>query len=180
MYSMETTRLVLRELRDSDIEAIIGMLGSVTVMRRLFGGFPMTTHEARLFIEEHFTFGKEVWGIGVLCEKEGGAFVGFAGLLPCRYLNENDFEIGVALQEDAQGKGYATEIGLAQIAYGFKNLSVDRLLALAHPENTASLRALEKLGMQFLQLIETEKRGPRCIYRIGRNIWNKSVYCLFS
>ncbi|MBA4390382.1 MAG: N-acetyltransferase [Syntrophus sp. (in: bacteria)] len=164
MYTMETERLVLRELRDSDMEAIIGMLGSKTVMLRLFGGSPMTAHEARLFIDEHFTFGREVCGIGVLCEKEGGSFVGFAGLLPCRYLNENDFEVGVALQEASQGKGYATEIGLAQITYGFKNFDVDRLLALAHPENTGSLRAFEKLGMKFLQIIETDKRGPRCIY----------------
>ncbi len=169
MYTMETERLVLRELRDSDMEAIIAMLGSPTVMRLLFGGSPMAVLEARVFIDENFYFGREICGIGVLCEKQKGSFTGFAGLLPCRYLRENDYEIGVALQEDTQGKGYATEIGLAQIAYGFKNLHVDRLLALTHPENTASLRAFEKLGMKFLQMIETEKRGPRYIYAITRN-----------
>lgn len=166
---METKRLILRELHDTDMEAIIAMLGSPTVMRLLFGGSPMTALEARAFIDENFYFGRENCGIGVLCEKEGGLCVGFAGLLPCRYLNENDYEIGVALQENAQGKGFATEIGLTQIAYGFKNLHVDRLLALAHPENTASFRAFEKLGMKFLQMIETDKRGPRCIYGINRN-----------
>ena len=170
---METKRLVLRELRDSDMEAIIAMLGSQTVMRLLFGGSPMTAQEAGVFINDNFYFGREICGIGVLCEKEDGSCVGFAGLLPCRYLKENDYEIGVALQEDAQGKGYATEIGMAQIAYGFKNLHVDRLLALAHPENTASLRAFEKLGMEFVQVIETDKRGPRCIYSINRAAWNK-------
>lgn len=170
MYTMETERLFLRELRDSDREALMAMLGSETIMRLLFGGVPMTTQEAGAFINENFYFGREVCGIGVLCGKEGGSFVGFAGLLPCRYLNEHDFEIGVALQEDAQGKGYATEIGLGQIAYGFRNLPVDRLLALAHPDNTASLRAFEKLGMEFLKVIMTDKRGPRCIYVINRNI----------
>jgi ribosomal-protein-alanine N-acetyltransferase len=173
MYTMETERLVLRELRDSDMEAIIAMLGSPTVMRLLFGGSPMVAHEARVFIDENFYFGREICGIGVLCEKQKGSFTGFAGLLPCRYLNENDYEIGVALQEDTQRKGYATEIGLAQIAYGFKNLHIDRLLALTHPENTASLRAFEKLGMKFLQMIEIDKRGPRCIYSIKRAAWNK-------
>jgi ribosomal-protein-alanine N-acetyltransferase len=170
VYTMETKRLILRELRDTDMEAIIAMLGSPTVMRLLFGGSPMTALEAQAFIDDNFYFGREVCGIGILCEKEEGVCVGFAGLLPCRYLNEDDFEIGVALQEDAQGKGYATEIGLAQIAYGFNNLHRDRLLALAHPENTASFRAFEKLGMEFLKVIETDKRGPRCIYVIKRYV----------
>ena len=138
-------------------------------MRWLFGSAPMTDDEARRFINENFVFGKQAYGLGVLCTRETEYFVGFAGLLPCRYLYEDDFELGFALREDSWGKGYATEIGAAQIAYGFKNFDVRRLLGLAHPQNIASLRALEKIGMKLLKTIHTDQRGPRCVYIIKSN-----------
>lgn len=169
-HTIETKLLVLRELRDVDVQPLIEMLSTSTIMRWLFGSTPMTTNEARRFINENFTFGKQAYGLGVLCNRETNYFVGFAGLLSCRYLYEDDFELGFALREDSWGKGYATEIGAAQIEYGFKNFDVRRLLGLAHPQNTASIRALEKIGMKLLKTINTDQRGPRRVYIIKRDI----------
>ena len=168
-HTVETKRLVLRELRNADVQPLVEMLSTPTVMRWLFGSTPMTANEARRFINENFTFGKQAYGLGVLCTREAERFVGFAGLLSCRYLYEDDFELGFALREDSWGKGYATEIGAAQIEYGFKNFDVRRLLGLAHPRNTASLHTLEKIGMKLFKTIHTEERGPRCIYIIKGN-----------
>jgi [ribosomal protein S5]-alanine N-acetyltransferase len=86
----------------------------------------------------------------------------------CQYLGVEDFEFGFALNEDSWGKGYAAEIGRAQIKYGFANLPVDRLLALSHPRNVASLKVIEDIGMRFLKEILTEQRGPRLVYAIER------------
>ena len=158
----------MRAFRDSDLPALAEMLADPVVMRWLFGTGPMTSDEARHFVEECFDFGRSASGLGVLCRKETGVFVGFAGLLPCRYLYEDDFELGFALREDSWGKGYATEIGTAQIAYGFENFDVQRLLGLAHPQNTASLKALEKIGMKLFKTIHTDQRGPRCVYAVKR------------
>lgn len=168
-HTMETKRLILRELRDGDIRPLLEMLSAPTVMRWLFGNGPMRADEARHFINDNFTFGKQPYGLGVLCARETGFFVGFAGLLLCRYLYEDDFELGFALQEDSWGKGYATEIGTAQLEYGFKNFDVPRLLGLAHPQNIASLLALERIGMKLIKTIQTDQRGPRCLYIIKRN-----------
>ena len=168
--TIETERLILRELRDCDVSPLVEMLSAPIVMRWLFGSTSMTTDEARHFINENFVFGKQAYGLGVLCTKEKEYFVGFAGLLSCRYLYEDDFELGFALQEDSWGKGYATEIGMAQIAYGFKNFDVRRLLGLAHPQNMASLHTLEKIGMKLLKTINVDQRGPRRVYTIKRNI----------
>jgi len=168
-YTIETKRLILRELRDSDMRPLMEMLSAPLVMRWLFGTGPMTDDGARRFINENFTFGKQDCGLGVLCTRETKYFVGFSGLLPCRYLYEDDFELGFALQEDSWGKGYATEIGTAQLEYGFKNFDVPRLLGLAHPQNIASLLALERIGMKLIKTIQTDQRGPRCLYIIKRN-----------
>jgi ribosomal-protein-alanine N-acetyltransferase len=168
-HTIETERLILREFRDGDTQSLLEMLSAPSIMRWLFGTAPMVADEARHFINKNFIFGKQAYGLGVLCAKEAEFFVGFAGLLPCRYLHEGDFELGFALQEDSWGKGYATEIAVAQIPYGFKNFDVRRLLGLAHPQNTASMHALEKIGMKLLKTINVDQRGPRRIYTIKRN-----------
>lgn len=167
--TIETKRLVLRELKKTDVPQLIEMLGDPLVMRWLFGSGPMTDDEARSFIDENFIFGKQIYGLGILCVKDTEYFVGLAGLLPCRYLYEDDFELGFALRGESWGKGYATEIGIAQIEYGFKNFDVPRLLGLVHPKNTGSRRALEKIGMKLIKTIHTNERGPRCVYMVKRN-----------
>ena len=48
----------------------------------------------------------------------------YAGLLHCRFLYDDDFELGCALQEDSWGKGYRTETSGTQIDYGFRNFEV--------------------------------------------------------
>jgi RimJ/RimL family protein N-acetyltransferase len=169
-HTIETERLILREFRDGDAQPLMEMLSAPLVMRWLFGAAPMTADEARHFINENFTFGKQAYGLGILCTRETSYYIGFAGLLPCRYLYEDDFELGFALREDSWGKGYATEIGAAQIAYGFENYDVRRLLGLVHPQNTASMHALEKIGMKLLKTINVDQRGPRRIYMIKKNI----------
>jgi [ribosomal protein S5]-alanine N-acetyltransferase len=165
---LETQRLLFRGIRDADIDLLVGMLASPKVTQWLFSGAPMDTISARLFIEKEFTFGDKLIGLGTLCEKTPDRFIGFAGIIPCRYLDVEDFEFGFALNEDSWGKGYATEIGQAQIKYSFANLPVDRLLALAHPRNLASLKVIEHIGMRFLKEILTEQRGPRLVYAIER------------
>jgi RimJ/RimL family protein N-acetyltransferase len=44
-----------------------------------------------------------------------------------------------------------------------------RLLGLAHPQNIASMRVIEKIGMKLLKTIHTDQRGPRCLYIIKGN-----------
>lgn len=167
---IETDRLIVCEMGPDDTARLIRMLSDPAVMKWLFGTGPMTDHEARRFIDEYFTFGKSASGLGVLRVRASDEFAGFAGLLPCRYLYEDDYELGFALMQEHWGKGYATEVGKAQIVYGYDAFKARRLLGLAHPQNTASLRALEKIGMKPLKLINTDQRGPRCVYAIYNRI----------
>ncbi len=47
------------------------------------------------------------------------------------------------------GKGLATEAAQASLRYGFEALKLDRIVALAYPENLASQRVMEKIGMHY-------------------------------
>jgi RimJ/RimL family protein N-acetyltransferase len=58
-------------------------------------------------------------------------------------------EIGFSLRRDRWGDGLATEAARLLLAFGFGPLGLHRIAATAHPDNTASLRVLEKVGMTY-------------------------------
>lgn len=57
-----------------------------------------------------------------------------------------DFEIGWHLRRDQWGQGLGTEIGRAMLDLALSHK--ERVLAIAYPENKASIRIMEKIGMQ--------------------------------
>lgn len=84
--------------------------------------------------------------------KETHEFIGWAGLL---YLPEFDkVDIGYRFKKEYWGNGYATEAARAIIDHGFNVLGLDLIIAIALPENKASIRIMEKVGMMF------DKRAP--------------------
>jgi len=167
---LTTPRLILRAALEEDISILQDLiLGDSDVMRFAFSGAPMAGDAAEDFIRRSFTFGESLTGIAVLTEKPAGEVIGFAGLSPCDALGADDFEIGFVLARRAWGRGMATEIGEAQLVFGFEQLKCGRLLALVEPRNTPSIRALEKLGMRYRATIA--KRGSRNVYVIEAAEW---------
>jgi RimJ/RimL family protein N-acetyltransferase len=66
-----------------------------------------------------------------------------------QYLPETDeTEVGYLLGKTFWGKGIATSTALVSIAYGFKTMQLPRIVALVHPQNNASIRVIEKIGMK--------------------------------
>ena len=80
---------------------------------------------------------------------------------------EKFYGIGYILGRDAWGKGYATEAGEACIQYLFKNYPAQKVIAEIRPENQASVRVAERLGMkkenQFIKMVNG-KQMPHAIY----------------
>ena len=67
----------------------------------------------------------------------------------CRLNKVSDIQghIGYKLAKDNWGEGYATEAAKALTDYGFNVLNLHRVYASVHPDNAASIRVLEKVGM---------------------------------
>jgi RimJ/RimL family protein N-acetyltransferase len=69
------------------------------------------------------------------------------------------------------GHGYAFEAAAAVSAYAFDELRLERIVALSRPENAASIRILEKLGMNPLghathrghDMVKYEARSPHAL-----------------
>lgn len=82
-------------------------------------------------------------------------------------------EIGWGVSHQYTGRGYATEIGQALIQYIFEDLKLYRIYARCHPENLASVRIMEKLGMKKEGLLREhiKIRGER---------WSSFQYSLLA
>ena len=171
---LTTPRLILRATLEADISILHNLIfGDSDVMRFAFSGAPMAREAAEDFIRRFFTFGSSLTGFAVLTEKPAGEIIGFSGLAPCRALGADDFEIGFVLARRAWGRGIATEIGEAQLAFGFEQLQCGRLLGLVDPRNAPSIHALEKLGMRHLKTIADPRRGSRSVYVIEAAEWRR-------
>jgi len=166
-FPLETERLALRPVTDGDLPRLCEILADPEVMKLALYERPLTTAEARQFIEEEFARDADaIAKLAVLCRRSDDAVIGFAGLLPCKYL-PGELEFGFVLALEAQGFGYATEIGVKLIDVGFASLKRERLYALCDPSNAASRDVLSrKLGMRFVKQMETPDRGPRMVFQI--------------
>ena len=77
--------------------------------------------------------------------KETGEVIGFCGI---KYLKEIDLpEVGYRYLKEYWGRGIGTEAARACVEFARQDLNINKLIALIIPENTASIRVAEKLGM---------------------------------
>jgi ribosomal-protein-alanine N-acetyltransferase len=171
---LSTSRLVLRTMTEDDMPILQERIfGDSDVMRYAFAGEPMAKDRSESFMRRFFTFGDSLTGIATLTEKPANEVIGFAGLLPCDALGAEDFEIGFVLARQAWGRGIATEIGAAQLAFGFDQLCCQRLLGLVDSRNAQSVHALKKLGMRYLKEVSDPKRADRSVYLIEAREWRQ-------
>jgi ribosomal-protein-alanine N-acetyltransferase len=171
---LSTPRLILRAATENDIPVLQErVFGDSEVMRYAFAGVPMAGGETEHFMRAHFTFGVSLIGIATLTEKPDGNVIGIAGLSPCGALGGDDFEMGFVLARQAWGRGIATEIGEAQLAFGFDRLGCGRLLGLVEPRNAQSIHVLETLGMRYLRDSADPKRTHRRIYVTAAGEWRQ-------
>jgi [ribosomal protein S5]-alanine N-acetyltransferase len=170
MLPLRSRRLVLRVLEESDLPTLVALLGDGDVMKLALYERPFAEPEARRFIDSEFAKDStDITKLGVLCLRPGKRVIGFAGMLPCKYL-PGEFELGFVLAMEAQRRGFATEIGKELIDVGFRLLGRDRLYALCDPRNLASRAVLSrKLGMTFVEEIATPDRGQRLVFQRTRN-----------
>ena len=90
-------------------------------------------------------------GLYLVVERSSGEPVGICGLLKRDSLE--DVDVGFAFLPGFRGKGYATESAAAVKDYARDVLGLSRVVAIARPDNAASVRVLEKIGMRAERLV---------------------------
>lgn len=141
----ETARLLIRKFDKNDIDAVFAMRKDEDIMR--FIRQPQTNRsEAENWVELISSrWRDEKIGFSALIEKTSNRFIGWCGLW--RLKETNEIEVGYAIIKEFWGKGYAVEASEAFLEYGFETLNLEKIVAVANPENRNSWRVMEKLGM---------------------------------
>lgn len=149
MIIFETPRLLLREMTPEDAENAY-ILNLDTEVLRYTGDDPFeSVEEAREFLEKYESYEKYGFGRWAVILKETGEYLGWCGL---KYTPELDeFDIGYRLMKKFWGKGYATEAAEACLNLGFNQFGMKTIVGRAMPENEASVRVLEKIGLTYLK-----------------------------
>jgi len=164
---IETRRLILRRLRVADAPELFRTVGDPDVMKYWVGGADRSTGstERRIVeIEDHWkAHGFGDWGV---VERKSGRLLGFSGLHHVADMVE--VNMGYAFEKTKWRQGFGFETCQAVLDFGFQRLGLDMVVAVIWPDNGASIRLAEKLGLRFWKEF-TWQGGERVIYRIFRD-----------
>ena len=147
-YLIETERLRFRESSEADGEAMYELNSDPEVVQYTGDGPFESVQAARDFFTEYKNVYRK-WNRGrwILELKDSGEVIGWCGL---KFHEDSGLtDVGYRLFKRHWGKGYATESCKAAIEYGFRELNLEKIIAHARKENTASLRVLEKCGLKI-------------------------------
>lgn len=147
---IETERLILRDWRDDDLDALTALGQDPRVMATLgplMGREDSADLLARLRATGD-THGHTFWAL----ERKGdGRVIGFTGIIRGRDGPiEGQLEIGWRLASDCWGHGYATEAAVAALGWAQANRPGEDVYAITAAINTRSQAVMERLGMARL------------------------------
>jgi ribosomal-protein-alanine N-acetyltransferase len=149
-FELTTHRLRLRELTEADAADLFRIYHDPIVMR-FMGPPPLTVDEERENIRRHrrqyyHRYGYGLWGTVL---RANDVLIGRCGLLGTRINGRMETELSFLLDRGCWGRGYATEAARAILQVAAARFRRERLVAVIHPDNVASLRAVERLGFVY-------------------------------
>jgi ribosomal-protein-alanine N-acetyltransferase len=145
---IETPRLLLRQLTPNDAEELYRIYSHPDSFKYMSNEKPLLWEQTTALIDsftEHWK--KHKFGVWAVVCKNNQKLIGHCGL---KFLeNTTEIQIGYLLLKSYWGIGLGTEAASAAMKYGFELAQLDRIVAIAKPENIASRRVMEKIGMKY-------------------------------
>lgn len=176
---LRTERLRLREFEREDVP-VLHRFNLHPALQRFEDGPPVTEYQFYQIVQDIIADQHEdprrnfYFVIERLADEEliGSIYIAV------RDANARQAEIGYMLGVDFWGSGYATEAAKCILDFGFESLALHRIYAEAISENRASVRVLEKLGMQREGLLRDHRWFQNrwwstCIYALLEDEWRK-------
>jgi len=163
---METERLIHRQFTLDDLDKLVGLRSDPDVVRYL-GGEKASRRDWNRGRLEFYTSRYDV-GLGMhgMYWKESGEMIGWSGLQELE--GGDEVEVGYGMSKDYWRKGIGYETAVGWLKVGFEELKLERIVAVAMPENKGSWRIMEKLGMSF-EKSETYYEMDCHLYAITRD-----------
>ena len=169
---LETDRLILRSMTPDDLAFVFQHFSSAEVNRYLLDEEPIQTMEQAQEIIDFYVPPRKSYNRWVLALKADKTAIGTCGFHKWDQHNHHA-EIGYDLSPAYWHKGYMTEALQSALQHGFEKMDLNRIEAIVYPENTASLRLLERLGFQ-------EEGVLRQSYRQGNRYYDHLLLSLLK
>lgn len=164
---LETERLVFRRLTWNDLDEMVAMRSDPEVARYI-GGEKARTREfnetwLQFYLDCYDKFG---YGTMATVYKPNNKLIGWCGLQPLEDTGET--EVGYGFVKEYWGRGLGEEAARAWLDYGFSVAGLERIVAVAVPENKGSRRIMEKCGMKY-EKTERHYGDNLVFYAVARN-----------
>lgn len=145
---VETERLRLRSFRQEDLADLYLVFGDTEVMRYISGGEARSLEETKTGLARTIEgWQSRGFGFWAVTPKGSDKVIGYCGFMFLEGTPE--IELAYGLAKSHWGSGFATEAARACLRYGFAEMKLERIVAVVNPENTASQRVLENVGMRY-------------------------------
>jgi RimJ/RimL family protein N-acetyltransferase len=146
---LETDRLLLRRFTLDDVDDLMGIFSDPETMR--YFAATKNREETSAWIAWSIrSYSENGYGLWAAIRKDTMRFTGQCGLLVQRNVDGCDeLEIGYSFLRQEWNHGLATEAAVACRDFGFTTLNRTHLVSLIDPQNFASKRVAEKIGMSL-------------------------------
>ena len=173
LQPLVSSRLLLRRLKESDLDALYSFMGDIEVMYAWEYAF--TREDVFSWIERMRGFSNPEHGYRALCLKgQEDMVIGQAGILPKTILGKDSLELGYILDRRYWHRGYATEACALLLDHAFAHLGAGEVHALIRPMNTFSFAVAGRLGMRPTGEIVIHHRGqdmPHTVLQTDKASW---------
>jgi RimJ/RimL family protein N-acetyltransferase len=158
-HLLDTERLTLRELTESDADFIVELMNEPSYLRFIGDRGVRTAADARAYLLKGPMASYKRFGFGMyLVElKNEKTRIGICGLIKRDMLE--DVDIGFAFLPEFRTQGYALESAAAVMRYGRDTVGLTRVVAIVTPDNDRSIGLLSKLGLRFERMITWPEDG---------------------
>ena len=172
MMVIETDRLILREMQQTDYPALCKVLQDEEVMYAYEGAF--SDEEVQKWLDKQMSsYAQYGFGLWAVILKETSEMIGQCGITIQNYKDEQVLEIGYLFQKAFWGSGYATEAAIACRDYAFEKLNADEVYSIIRDTNIASQNVARRNEMSVAGELVKHYRGvdmPHFVYSIRRGL----------
>lgn len=172
---LETGRLILRELKEEDYDALCKILRDPEVMYAYEHAF--SGEESREWLERQFTrYKTDGFGLWAVILKESRELIGQCGITLQEIGNDQVQEVGYLFRKEFWYKGYALEAAVACREYAFETLHAPEVYSIIRDNNAASQRVAECNGMKRCGEIVKHYYNmdmPHYLYKMTREEWER-------
>ncbi|MEG3897538.1 MULTISPECIES: GNAT family N-acetyltransferase [unclassified Microcoleus] len=164
---LETPRVVLKPIVESDLNTLHGMFTNFYVRRYLCDSKILSQQQVKEIIEQNTrVFAENKFGLWFIKTKSDREIIGFVGLW--YFFDEPQPQLIYALLPKALKKRYATEASTKILEYSFDELGFDYLVASCDRPNIESHKLAERLGMKQVEERIVDE-NPILFFRIDKS-----------